>query len=146
MLHGKPIPSQRQVVCEDRVVYEEHGRLTEHADGKRVKVTLQSGIYSKGSRRWIHAGHKLTVFDDAKRVPVAIVPMAVVHELANDLMRLYRSETIHFGHVEVVGEVHDAFVAAGSVGLAGLFLQRFFEGLMVETSLYHQTLYNCIRK
>lgn len=107
----------------------EHRRLAGKVDGECVKMSLQSRINAESASSRIHAGHKLTVLDDSERESAAIVPMAVVHELAYNLMWLHGSKSVHLGHVQVVSIIDQASIAARTVCLAAFSFEGFLESL-----------------
>lgn len=59
-----------------------------------------------------------------------VLPMAVVHELSDECVRLHGAIAVHLRHVHIVHKVHHGLVPGRAKVAAGLFLQRLLQDLL----------------
>ena len=99
-------------------------RRAGEADGQREEVALQARVYDEGAGGRVERAHELRVLDVLEAQLGAVVPVAVVQQLAHDGDGRLRVVLVDEGQVEVVEVVDHVRLADGPVVDAGLLLER----------------------
>mmetsp|Transcript_13737 Transcript_13737/g.31797 ORF Transcript_13737/g.31797 Transcript_13737/m.31797 type:complete len:274 (+) Transcript_13737:5638-6459(+) len=122
---------------EDRLVNHRHVLGAGHLHTEGAVVRLQAGVHREGARRGVEARDVLHVLDLLEGELAAVVPAAVVHQLAQQRQGLLRAVDVDLGHVEIVNEVHKLARAEGSVYTAGLLLEGRLHGGLERERVGH---------
>ena len=132
LLHqkGKLIGRTFQVIVQDGLVDPEQGVVSREDNRECGKVSLQPRVDCEAACSWIHAGNILHIVNVLLGQLVPVIPVPVIHVLADKGVRPNSPVEIDLRHVHVVQEVDQLLGSWRTIVFPRLLLQRLFQDFL----------------